>query len=278
MIDTIYTRSIASQGNAYFFRLIALSLAGIVLLLAAFLNLSIKEVIATSGTVVPGATTKIVAEEDLWIKLARPLEGMQVRAGETIATARGTLNDDELRERIDGKREQMRLLEAQQTLAAAGADTGRAQALAAEIALLRREIAQLERQLQPQPLLAAHDGELLSVTADAANYTFVRKGQPIAEIFQPESLLLRARIQPYQAGQIQPDSAVFVEDRRSRLRVPGRIARTFYAAGQNGAETEVVVEILVEQLAQFKLGMELDVRIVTAERKLWAILGDVFVE
>jgi multidrug efflux pump subunit AcrA (membrane-fusion protein) len=282
MIDTIYTRSIARQGNAYFFRLIALSLGFVLIVLAAFLNLSIKEVITTTGSVYPGQTEKIYAPDDLWLKLNRPLEGTRVEPGESIATLRHTLDEADLRDQIAARNDQIALLIArkQSPSAAPGgaAEQQRIDALEAEITILRREITWLEQQLQPETLKTTLGGELLSVKADASNFTFFHKGDLIAEIFAPDKLLLRAHVRPDQARQIQSGSAVVVEDRRSRLSIPGRIGRIFYQAGPGAMETEVVVEILADQLAQFKIGMSLDVRIVTAERKLFAILGDVFVD
>lgn len=281
MIDNIYTRSIASTGNRYFSRLIALSLSSVFVLLFAFFNLSIKEVVSATGQVYPEKTAKIYAQDDMWVKLNQELAGARVQDGEAIGTVRYRMNSAEATYQIELKQEQIKLF----TLQKEGLEFQKGEAqvenrirtLDQEIAILQREVAQIEKELQPDVLKATLSGEIRSVHADTSDFTFFRKGELVAEIFSPDTLIVRATIPPYQAQQLDTTSLVFVENRRTNSTLPGRIVRTFYddAGAKDGAQ--VTVDIRAEHLSDFKIGMDLDVRIVTAERKLFDILRDVFV-
>jgi hypothetical protein len=279
MIDHLYVQSMASKGNRYFVRLVIITLLGLSLLIAAFLNLSISEVITSDGQVYPERVVRMYAPKDVWVQFEQDRAGTRVQEGEQLGVMRSQLSNDETQRQITLKRAQLALLQ-QKTEQEASVWPSQADlqgsTLDQAIALLQNEIDALEQELQPTPLVSPIAGELRLTFADTTDFTFARKGDLLAEIFSPDAFVVRTRFSPDQAQRSRDAMAVFVVDQRGALSVPARIDRMYYAELGGADGTTIIADIRAEQLTSLVVGQELHVRIVTGERRLYAVLRDVF--
>jgi uncharacterized small protein (DUF1192 family) len=270
----------ASKGNRYFLRLVIVALLGLSLLIVAFLNLSLSEVITSDGQVYPERVVRMYAPDDLWVKFEQNRAGVRIQEGDQIGVMRSQLSNDGTQRQITLKREQLALLQQQKVAQEASANISQDElphvALDQEIALLQNEIDTLKQALQPTPLVATMAGELRLTHPDTIDFMFVRKGDLLAEVFSPDALVVRTRLSPEQAELLREATAIFVEDQRGALSVPARIDRMYYAelGGADGAT--VTADLRAEQLTRIAVGQEFHVRIVTGERRLFAVLRDVF--
>ena len=294
MLESLYYRSMSTEGDSQAIKILVVVLIVIMCLLVVLLAIPVDQVIRTKGITLPISVIPISAKESSWIKLNKNLLGTQIQANEEIGNIQFHQNVDEIEHEIIQLKRKLTLLTLEKaqtdienqtrilTKSPSGQPTTRysfpqqkKQALDQKIAMVKKDIAYKEQRLKTKVLKVEKAGQVFDVKTGYDEYTWINKGDTILSLFDPDKLIVRASIPNYKSNDIDKVTNVILENKKTNKRIEGTIERFFFQEADS--KYQMMVDIKIDSSMLFKPGQSLEVNIITTQKPLITILRETFI-
>ena len=271
MMESLYERSMRDGGDRAAVRVLAIAMAALIAPSAFAMFVPVDDVVRVDGVVAPEEVVRVQAADDAWVKLTDDLKGRSLAEGEALGSYRYDIETD--RSRYEARR----LQESFDTYAGIGRGSQLVVDDRDEKMLgFSAELDARQERLKPRPLVAPRAGVVLRAAVPPGEYTWLKKGDTILEMFRDDRVVLRARVPPPKTAELAIGMSATVENERTGERVPGRVRRVFFAADRDEGVT-MLVDVESQGARRWKCGLPLVGRILVERKPLWVLLREIFV-